>query len=65
MIWVDVKYLKMRFLVTLKRTTFYNSLSRGLAVGILLNVAQPAPIGWVSQLYRGVTVIYKVSRATF
>jgi len=31
-IWVDVKYLKMRFLVTLKRTTFYISLSRGLAV---------------------------------
>ena len=39
MIWVDVEYLKMGFLVTLKRTTFYISLSRGLAVGTLLNAA--------------------------
>ena len=29
----------MRFLATLRRTTFYISLSRGLAVGTLLNVA--------------------------
>ena len=38
MIWVVVKYKKMRFLATLRRTTFYISLSRDLAVGTLLNV---------------------------
>ena len=30
---------KMRFLATLRRTTFYISLSRGSAVGTLLNIA--------------------------
>ena len=39
MIWVVVKYKKMMFLATLRRTTFYISLSRGLGVGTLLNIA--------------------------
>ena len=38
-VWVVVKYEKMRFLATLRRTTFYISLSRSSAVGTLLNVA--------------------------
>ena len=33
-----VKYEKMRFLATLRRTTFYISLSRGSAIGTFLNV---------------------------
>ena len=33
-----VKYEKMRFLATLRRATFYISLSRGSAIGKLLNV---------------------------
>ena len=33
-----VKYEKMRFLATLRRATFYISLSRGSAIGTLLNV---------------------------
>ena len=39
MVWVVVKYEKMRFLATLRRTTFYISLSRDSAVGTLLNDA--------------------------
>ena len=38
MSWVVVKYEKMRFLATLRRATFYISLSRGSAIGTLLNV---------------------------
>ena len=38
MVWVVVKYEKMRFLTMLRRATFYISLSRGSAVGTLLNV---------------------------
>ena len=37
-----VKYEKMRFLATLRRATFYISLSRGYAIGTLLNVTLPA-----------------------
>ena len=33
-----VKYEKMRFLATLRRATFYISLSRGSEIGTLLNV---------------------------
>ena len=33
-----VKYEKMRFLATLRRATFYVLLSRGSAIGTLLNV---------------------------
>ena len=35
---VILKYEKMRFLATLRRATFYISLSRGSAIGKLLNV---------------------------
>ena len=38
MSWVVVKYEKMRFLATLRRATFYISLSKGSAIGTLLNV---------------------------
>ena len=38
MSWVVVKYEKMRFLATLRRETFYISLSKGSATGTLLNV---------------------------
>ena len=38
MSWVVVQYEKMRFLATLRRATFYISLSKGSVIGILLNV---------------------------
>ena len=38
MSWVVVKYEKMRFLATLSRATFRISLSKGSAIGTLLNV---------------------------
>ena len=38
MSWVVVKYEKMRFLATLRRATFNILLSRGSAIGTLLNV---------------------------
>ena len=38
MTWVVVQYEKMRFLATLRRAVFYISLSKGSAIGTLLNV---------------------------
>ena len=38
MSWVVIKYEKMRFLATLRRATFYILLSRGSAIGTLLDV---------------------------
>ena len=38
MSWVVVKYENMRFLATLRRATFYISLSKSSAIGTLLNV---------------------------
>ena len=37
MTWVVVQYEKMRFPATLRRATFYILLSRGSAIGTLLN----------------------------
>ena len=37
-----VKYETIMFLATLKRATIYISLSRGYAIGTLLNVTLPA-----------------------
>ena len=36
--WVIIKYETMRFLATLRRATFYILLSRGSAIGTLINV---------------------------